>query len=52
MERRRKPQVWIDFAFDCGYLSKDNHDRLTRDYEEVGKMLGGMIAKPGSFTPR
>src|SRR5258705_3343160 len=45
-------QVWIDFACDCGYLSKDNHDRLTRDYEEVGKMLGGMIAKPGSFTPR
>jgi four helix bundle protein len=45
-------QVWIDFAFDCGYLSKDNHDRLTRDYEEVGRMLAGMIAKPERFAPR
>src|SRR6185503_9201114 len=28
-------QVWIDFALDCGYLSKENHDRLTAGYEEV-----------------
>ena len=45
-------QVWVDFAFDCGYLSKDNHDRLIRDYEEVGRMLAGMIAKPERFAPR
>ena len=45
-------QVWIDRAFDCGYLSKDNYDRLTRDYEEVGRMLAGMIAKPERFAPR
>ncbi|MGI8735107.1 MAG: four helix bundle protein [Pyrinomonadaceae bacterium] len=24
-------QVWIDFALDCGYLSKENHDRLMED---------------------
>lgn len=22
-------QVWLDFAFDCGYLSKTNRDQLT-----------------------
>src|SRR6266852_4572880 len=27
-------QVWLDFACDCGYLSTENHDRLTLGYEE------------------
>lgn len=44
-------QVWIDFAFDCGYLSKENHDRLMAGYEEVGKMLSAMISHPERFTP-
>ena len=39
-------QVWLDFALDCGYMSQTDHDRLTRDYEEVGKMLFGMMANP------
>jgi four helix bundle protein len=48
-------QVWLDFALDCGYLSKENHDRLTVGYvgyEEVGKMLSSMIASPERFAPR
>jgi len=45
-------QVWIDFALDCGYLSKDNHDRLASQYEEVGRMLGSTIAKSEQFVPR
>jgi four helix bundle protein len=44
-------QVWLDFAFDCGYLSKENRDRLTSGYEEVGKMLSGMMADPEKFAP-
>lgn len=44
-------QVWLDFAFDCGYLSKQNHDRLISGYEEVGKMLGGMMANASKFAP-
>ena len=44
-------QVWLDFACDCGYLSKENHDRLTLGYEEVGKMLSGMISNPERFAP-
>ncbi len=44
-------QVWIDFAMDCGYLSKENHDHLTAGYEEVGKTLSSMIANPARFAP-
>ncbi len=44
-------QVWIDFAFDCGYLSEANRNQLTSGYEEVGKMLSGMMADPEKFAP-
>jgi four helix bundle protein len=44
-------QVWIDFAHDCGYLSKERHDELTTGYEDVGKMLGSMIGSPEKFRP-
>ncbi len=42
-------QVWFDFAHDCGYLSKKRHDELINGYEDVGKMLGSMIAAPEKF---
>ena len=44
--------VWLDFAQDCGYINSSVHDRLVAGYEEVGRMLGGMIAKPENFRPR
>jgi len=44
-------QVWLDFALDCGYMSKENHDHLTSGYEEVGRMLSGMMANPRRFAP-
>jgi four helix bundle protein len=44
-------QVWLDFALDCGYMSQEDHDRLTKGYEEVGKMLSGMMANPKRFAP-
>jgi four helix bundle protein len=34
-------QVWLDFALDCGYMSRDSRDRLTSGYEEIGRMLSG-----------
>ena len=43
-------RVWLDFARDCGYLSPENHKTLTDGYEEVGRMLNGMIARPSSFA--
>lgn len=44
-------QVWLDFACDCGYMSKTNRDRLTAGYEQVGKMLSGMMKDPSRFAP-
>jgi four helix bundle protein len=44
-------QLWLDFALDCGYMSKENHDHLTSGYEEVGRMLSGMMANPRRFAP-
>jgi four helix bundle protein len=44
-------QVWLDFARDCGYLSPECFQQLIAGYQELGRMLNGMIAKPESFTP-
>jgi four helix bundle protein len=42
-------QVWLDFSRDCSYLSKERYEQLTKGYEEVGKMLGSMMATPEKF---
>ena len=41
--------TWLDFARDCGYLSKAEHTRLTADCREVGAMLGGILGNPTPF---
>jgi four helix bundle protein len=43
-------QVWIDFATNCGYLSSAQQAQLKSGYEEIGRMLGGMIARPEKFN--
>jgi four helix bundle protein len=43
-------QVWLDFAYECGYLSENRTLELRSGYEEVGRMLGGMIAHPERFS--
>ena len=45
-------QNWLDFAFDCGYISEDVHCSLFARYESVGGMLGNMIQHPEKFLPR
>ncbi len=42
-------QVWLDFAHDCGYLSSEAYDELVKGYEELGRMLGGIIENPEKF---
>ena len=44
--------VWLDFAEDCKYISKDTRDQLYTEYQEVGKMLGGMANNPQKFLPK
>ena len=43
-------QVWIDFACECGYLPKNLQIELRKGYEELGRMLGSMIAHPERFN--
>jgi len=43
-------QVWIDFANGCGYLPANLQQELRNGYEELGRMLGGMIAHPERFN--
>lgn len=45
-------QVWLEFSKDCGYLSADVCQKLLNEYEEVGRMLGGMMLHPERFAPR
>ena len=44
-------QVWVDFAWDCGYISQQSRNDLIVGYEEVGRMLSGMISNPKRFVP-
>lgn len=42
-------QVWLDFAFACSYLSKNEFDVLIGRSEEVGKLLHHMIYNPEKY---
>jgi four helix bundle protein len=39
----------LDFAHDCGYISPEEHQELTTQCLEVGKMLGSMLLNPAPF---
>jgi four helix bundle protein len=45
-------ETWLDFALDCGYLSKRDHTPFTQWCHEVGAMLGSMINNPSSFIQK
>ena len=36
-------EVLLDFAKDFGYISEEEHARAAADYEQIGKMLSGLI---------
>ena len=44
-------QVWVDFAYACGYISQELQIRWREGYEEIGRMLGGMMDHPERFRP-
>jgi four helix bundle protein len=39
----------LDFAKDCGYITAEEHARLTGLCSEVGRMLGSMLDSPHPF---
>ncbi|NQU12450.1 four helix bundle protein [bacterium] len=44
--------TWLDFARDSGYLSSEVHAELTKECEEIGRMLGKMMSNPERFLPK
>jgi len=42
-------EVWLDFACECDYVSKEKYQELLSKSLEVGKLLGIMIRNPGKF---
>ena len=41
--------IWLDFALQCGYISSTVHSESASEYEQIGKMLGAMIAALTKF---
>ena len=42
-------EVWLHFSLDFGYLDQGKHSEMIDRYDEVGKMLQGMIDKADKF---
>jgi four helix bundle protein len=42
-------EVWLRFAKDAGYLFVDDFNRLINGYDEVNRMLNGMVDKADRF---
>ena len=42
-------QHWLTTAFDCGYLTREETQRLGELCLEIGRMLGEMMQKSGQF---
>lgn len=36
-------QVWLDYAYECKYLSKEEHEKLYANYEHIIAMVVKMI---------
>jgi four helix bundle protein len=46
---QNETQHWIDTAADCDYLNETERLSLIRKCEEIGRLIGGMIAKSEKF---
>ena len=42
-------QHWLGVARDCGYIDRTTEQQLIAQCEEIGRMLGSMIAKASLF---
>ncbi len=43
-------EVWLDFCLDLTYIKADQHQYFLSRYQEVSRMLYGMIEKAGRFS--
>ena len=42
-------RVWLEFAFRCGYVSRDHAGELDKTYDGILAQLVTMIAAPGQW---
>ena len=42
-------EVWLDFSLACNYISTDDHFRLVKLKNEVGKLLGDIFKNPAKY---
>jgi four helix bundle protein len=42
-------QVWLDFAFACEHITKDEFDDFNERSEEIGRLLNHMIENPEKY---
>jgi four helix bundle protein len=42
-------EVWLDFSKDFGYIKNDQYQHVMDKYDEVNRMLYGMINKADKF---
>lgn len=43
-------QVWLDYAIQCNYITKQDYETLYDKYEHIIAMLVSMETKPGQWT--
>ena len=41
--------IWLDFAFACGYISKEVYEKLVAANAENGRLLNHMINNPDRY---
>ena len=46
---QQETQHWIETAFDCEYVSQEDEKVLLEKCTEIGRLLGGMMAKAEQF---
>jgi len=45
-------EVWLDVAKDANYISLEEHKEMMDGYDEVNRMLYGMVGNPEKFCPK
>ncbi len=45
-------QHWLDTAYECDYISKEEHAKLLQECKKIGAMLGKMMREPEKWCGR
>jgi four helix bundle protein len=45
-------QAWLDHSFACRYLTKEEYEKLDRDWQQIGGMIVRMSDNAASFCQR